>query len=194
MVGKRMFVTGGVGAIHEDEKFGPDYYLPSTAYLETCAAIGAGFFSQRMNELTGKGMYMDELERILYNSLLTAVSLSGDNYTYQNPLNAENHNRWAWHGCPCCPPMFLKITSALPGFIYAQDKEAIYVNLFMGSQAAVSLSENNKIGILQETDYPWGGSVKITVSPQKKSRFSVKVRIPGWALGRGTLMDYMSQT
>ncbi len=184
MVGKRMFVTGGVGAIHEDEKFGPDYYLPSTAYLETCADIGAGFFSQRMNELTGKGMYMDELERILYNSLLTAVSLSGDNYTYQNPLNAENHNRWTWHGCPCCPPMFLKITSALPGFIYAQDKEAIYVNLFMGSQAAVSLSENNKIGILQETDYPWGGSVKITVSPQKKSRFSVKVRIPGWALGR----------
>lgn len=103
MTGRRMFITGGVGAIHEDEKFGPDFFLPPGAYLETCAAIGAGFFSQRMNELTGKGMYMDELERVLYNSLLTAVSLKGDNYTYQNPLNAEKHNRWEWHGCPCCP-------------------------------------------------------------------------------------------
>ena len=28
MAGKRMFITGGVGAIHEDEKFGPDYFLP----------------------------------------------------------------------------------------------------------------------------------------------------------------------
>lgn len=43
MAGRRMFITGGVGAIHEDEKFGPDYFLPTDAYLETCAAVGAGF-------------------------------------------------------------------------------------------------------------------------------------------------------
>lgn len=183
MVGKRMFVTGGVGAIHEDEKFGPDYYLPPAAYLETCAAIGAGFFSQRMNELTGEGMYMDELERVLYNSLLTAVSLSGDNYTYQNPLNAEHHNRWAWHGCPCCPPMFLKITSALPGFIYAQDKEALYVNLFIGSKAEIAFGKGNKVAVSQQTAYPWEGKVAIEINPQKESKFAVKVRIPGWAQG-----------
>ncbi len=183
MAGKRMFITGGVGAIHEDEKFGPDYYLPSGAYLETCAAIGAAFFSQRMNELTGKGMYIDELERVLYNSLLTAVSLSGDNYTYQNPLNAERHNRWEWHGCPCCPPMFLKITGALPGFIYAQDERSIYVNLFIGSETEIALSKRNKVRVSQETTYPWDGKVSITVRPQKEERFAVKVRVPGWAQG-----------
>ena len=114
MVGNRMFITGGVGAIAHDEKFGPDYYLPTDAYLETCAAVGAGFFSQRMNELTGNGKYMDEFERVLYNNVLTGVSLSGDKYTYQNPLNANDHSRWAWHSCPCCPPMFLKMVSTMP--------------------------------------------------------------------------------
>jgi DUF1680 family protein len=114
MVGRRMFITGGVGAIAEEEKFGPDYYLPTGAYLETCAAVGAGFFSQRMNELTGNGMYMDEFERVLYNNVLTGISLSGDKYTYQNPLNAHAHSRWTWHSCPCCPPMFLKMVSELP--------------------------------------------------------------------------------
>ena len=81
-----------------------------------------------MNELTGEGKYMDELERVLYNSALTAVSLSGNQYTYQNPLNAEKHNRWEWHGCPCCPPMFLKFTGAFPGFIYSHDTKGIYIN------------------------------------------------------------------
>ena len=47
-----------------------------------------------MNELTGEGKYMDELERVLYNSALTAVSLSGNQYTFQISLYAEKHNRW----------------------------------------------------------------------------------------------------
>lgn len=183
MVGKRMFITGGVGAIHEDEKFGPDYYLPADAYLETCAAIGAGFFSQRMNELTGEGKYMDELERILYNSALTAVSLSGNQYTYQNPLNAHKHNRWEWHGCPCCPPMFLKFTGAFPGFIYSHDAKGIYVNLFVGSETSIQLDKEKEVQIKQETEYPWTGSILLTVNPQKPTRFPLRMRIPGWAQG-----------
>lgn len=114
MAGHRMFVTGGVGAIADDEKFGSDFFLPNDAYLETCAAVGAGFFSQRMNQLMGDGKYMDEYERVLYNNVLTGILLAGDQYTYQNPLTAEHHNRWEWHGCPCCPPMFLKMVSQIP--------------------------------------------------------------------------------
>lgn len=182
MVGRRMFITGGVGAIHEDEKFGPDYFLPPGAYLETCAAVGAAFYSGRMNQLTHDGKYIDELERVLYNSLLTAVSLDGDNYTYQNPLNATGHNRWEWHGCPCCPPMFLKITSQIPDYIYATDGHAVYVNLFIGNEANVSVA-GTEVALSQETAYPWSGTVGISVDPAQEARFPVKVRIPGWARG-----------
>ncbi len=183
MAGRRMFVTGGVGAVHHDEKFGPDWFLPTDAYLETCAAVGVGFFSQRMNQLTGDAKYMDEVERTLYNNVLTGISLSGDRYTYQNPLNSHSHARWEWHECPCCPPMFLKITSAVPGYIYAAGHDDLYVNLFIGSSTAVSLAGGNTVGICQRTDYPWDGSVALTVTPEKEGRFTLKVRIPGWAQG-----------
>lgn len=188
MVGKRMFVTGGVGAIHHDEKFGPDYFLPTDAYLETCAAVGVGFFSQRMNELTEDAKYMDEFERALYNNVLTGISLSGKEYTYQNPLNSHTHSRWDWHECPCCPPMFLKIVSAVPGYIYATHGENLFINLFIGSQANVDLN-NHSVTINQETDYPWKGKIAINIDPEKEAEFAVKIRIPGWAQGKENPYD-----
>ena len=182
MVGQKWFITGGVGAVHFDEKFGPDKYLPTDAYLETCAAVGAGFFSQRMNELTGDAGYMDEYERALYNNVLTGISLSGNQYTYQNPLNADHHSRWDWHGCPCCPPMFLKYMGAMPGCIYAFRDREIFVNLFAGSETTVPMGRRT-VRISQETSYPWNGKVRITVSPDKPTVLTLKVRIPGWSLG-----------
>ena len=182
MAGRRMFVTGGVGAIHNDEKFGADYFLPTDAYLETCAAVGAGFFSQRMNELTGDGKYMDEFERVLYNNVLTGVSLSGTQYTYQNPLNAHDHARWEWHSCPCCPPMFLKMVSALPDYIYASSDNRLYVNMFIGSNADIELA-GKRVAVSQETGYPWNGKVSLEINPKKSTSFAVHVRIPGWARG-----------
>ncbi|MCD8739768.1 glycoside hydrolase family 127 protein [Mucilaginibacter roseus] len=183
MAGKRTFITGGQGAIAEDEKFGPDYYLPESAYLETCAAIGAAFFSQRMNELQADGKYMDEFERALYNNILAGVSLDGRHYHYENPLQATNHPRWEWHSCPCCPPMILKMAGALPGFIYGTDaKNGVYVNLFIGSNATIG--EGKSITrVSQKTEYPWKGAVNISVDPETTKSFSVYVRIPGWATG-----------
>lgn len=191
MVGKRMFVTGGVGAIHHDEKFGPDYFLPTDAYLETCAAVGAGFFSQRMNELTEDAKYMDEFERALYNNVLTGISLSGTEYTYQNPLNSHDHSRWEWHSCPCCPPMFLKIISALPGYIYASKGNEIYVNLFIGSTTEVDL-ENTSVRVSQKTEYPWGDKVGVTLDPKSEGEFALNIRIPGWAQGKENPYDLYS--
>lgn len=192
MVGKRMFVTGGVGAIHHDEKFGPDYFLPTDAYLETCAAVGAGFFSQRMNELTKDAKYMDEFERVLYNNVLTGISLSGKEYTYQNPLNSHDHSRWEWHDCPCCPPMFLKMVSAVPGYIYASQGDNLFVNLFIGSQATIPLGAS-PVRVSQSTDYPWKGKIVLNIDPDKKAEFALHIRIPGWASGKENPYDlYLS--
>lgn len=180
MAGRRMYVTGGVGAISFDEKFGADYYLPSEAYLETCAAVGAGFFSQRLNELTGDARYMDEYERTLYNGVLTGISLSGDNYTYQNPLNSTSHSRWEWHGCPCCPPMFLKFMGAMPGFIYSHKGNDLFVNLYAGSSVTIP-TDGTDVKLTQSTNYPWQSMVTVEVEPEKEAEFAINLRIPGWA-------------
>jgi len=183
MVGKRMFITGGEGAIADDERFGPDYFLPEHAYLETCASIGSGFFSQQMNELEADGKYMDEFERVAYNNLLSGVSLSGDHYFYENPLIATDHNRWAWHSCPCCPPMILKMVSALPQYIYAYGDNAVYVNLFIGSEGKINLNGSN-ITLKQTTGYPWKGNTRVEVFTDKPKAFTLNVRIPGWAMNK----------
>ncbi|SDE91042.1 DUF1680 family protein [Mucilaginibacter pineti] len=192
MVGKRTFITGGQGAIADDEKFGKDYYLPQSAYLETCASIGAAFFSERMNELQANGKYMDEFERALYNNILSGVSLDGSHYNYENSLISTNHPRWVWHSCPCCPPMILKMAGALPGFIYATDKQkGIYVNLFIGSTARIGKGAN-LVNISQHTGYPWNGSIQLNVDPVTASNFSIRVRIPGWATGKENPYDLYS--
>lgn len=187
--GKKMYLTGGVGATPEGEAFGDNYVLPNDGYLETCGAAGAGFFDRDLNLLTGDARYADGLERELYNGALAGVSLAGNAYTYVNPLQSDHGNaRWAWHGCPCCPPMFLKIMGAMPGYIYAQDQDDVYVNLFVGSQATVNLAKQ-KVVLTQTTDYPWNGHVRIAVAPRSAGEFGLNIRIPGWCQGAGAADD-----
>jgi DUF1680 family protein len=180
MVQRRMYVIGGLGAVAGHEGFGPDYVLPNSGYLETCAAIGAGFFHQNMNLALGDARYVDELERVLYNTVLPGVSLKGDSYFYENPLEAgPSRTRWQWHPCPCCPPMFLKIMGALPGYIYAQEPDAAYVNLFIGSKGTLTI-DGTRVTLQQTTQYPWDGKVKLNVKPERDVEFLLNVRMPGW--------------
>jgi len=189
MTEKKMYITGGIGATVAGEAFGNDYFLPNDGYLETCGAVGAAFFARNLNLLTADARYADILERELYNGALTGVSLVGNSYTYVNPLEAPHGNsRWSWNGCPCCPPMFLKLMGAMPGYIYAQDKSGIYVNLFVGSKAQIRLADR-KVFLNQTTDYPWRGNVKLTVEPAKASEFDVHIRIPGWCQGPSSSDD-----
>jgi len=181
LVERRMHITGATGAFAKDEKFGEDYELPNDAYLETCAAVGAGFFHENMGLLDGQARYFDELERVLYNGALSGVSLAGNSYFYQNPLEAgKDRTRWAWHTCPCCPPMFLKMMGAMPGYIYATDDSGLYVNLFVSSRAQVRAGAAN-LTVSQATHYPWDGSVEITLNPDKAADFPLYIRIPGWS-------------
>lgn len=180
MVSRRMHVTGGVGAFADGERFGPDYQLPNDAYLETCAAVGAAFFHHNLNLLSGDARCADELERALYNGVLSGVSLEGDSYFYTNPLEAgRDRTRWSWHSCPCCPPMFLKIAGALPGYIYARSSHGIFVNLFISSRAWCPAG-GTLVALRQTTSYPWDGVVRLRVDPKSPADFDVRLRIPGW--------------
>lgn len=184
MTGRRMYVTGGVGSFANEEKFGPDYVLPNNGYAETCAAVANGFFSHNINLATGDSSAADELERTLYNGSLSGVSLAGNTYFYENPLEAgRNRLRWPWHGCPCCPPMFLKLMSALPGYIYATDgHNDLYVNLYIGSKATIDLA-GKAVALAQTTRYPWDGDVQLKIDPAQPATFDVNVRVPAWCRG-----------
>jgi uncharacterized protein len=181
-VDDKIYITGGIGARPSGEAFGRDYELPNrTAYNETCAAVANDFWNQRMFLLHGDAKYVDVLERTLYNGLLSGVSLDGKTFFYPNPLEATNYQRSPWFGCACCPGNITRFLPSLPGYFYAQRGDAVYVNLYAGGTADIKLDDGRKINLTQVTRYPWDGDVKITVAPEKKSKFTLAVRIPGWA-------------
>jgi DUF1680 family protein len=179
----KMYVTGGIGASGGNEGFAAPYVLPNmSAYCETCASIGDIFFNHRLFLLHGQTKYIDVLEKTLYNSMLSGVSLSADRFFYPNPLESNGqHKRSAWFGCACCPSNIARFVPAIPGYIYAVSENALYVNLFISNTADINLGKR-KINISQKADFPWDGKVVIAVNPETGNNFDLKVRIPGWAV------------
>ncbi|WP_413669030.1 beta-L-arabinofuranosidase domain-containing protein [Mucilaginibacter sp. Mucisp86] len=182
VVTKKLYITGGIGATGAGEAFGDAYQLPNmSAYAETCAAIGNVYWNNRMFLLHGDSKYIDVLERTLYNGLLSGVSLSGNRFFYPNPLASMfQHQRSAWISCACCISNMTRFLPSLPGYVYAKNKNDLYINLFMSNSSNIKLTEGN-VNIVQQTDYPWKGKVDITVNPDKTGEFTLRIRIPGWA-------------
>ena len=176
MSSKKLFITGGIGSRPQGEGFGPDYELNShTAYCETCAAISNVYWNYRMFLATGQSKYIDVCERALYNNVLSGVSLSGDKFFYDNPLESDGeHERQRWFGCACCPGNVTRFVASVPGYMYATGDKALYVNLYAQGRAKVG-----NVELEQDTDYPWDGNVKIKVV-KGGGRFAVKLRIPSW--------------
>lgn len=173
---RKLHINGGIGATHFEEKFGADYDLPNTAYLETCATVALIFWAESLSRATGNAKYFQIIERALYNLMLSSVTLQGDSYFYRNPLTSDGtDHHWAWHTCPCCPPMIHKTFGMLDKLVCAEDENGILVNLFIGGEI------NTETAVLKaETSLPWSGSYSIRVKKAKKP-FSLRLRVPDWA-------------
>jgi len=191
--GKKLYITGGIGASGGGEAFGDNYELPNmSAYCETCAAIGNVYWNYRLFLLHGESKYYDVLERTLYNGVMSGVSLSGDRFFYPNPLESVGqHNRSAWFGCACCPSNICRFMPSIPGYVYAQREDKLYVNLFVESESIITIAKN-PVHISQKTGYPWDGDVKITITPAKARKFTIMVRVPGWAKNKPVPSDLYS--
>jgi DUF1680 family protein len=191
VVGKKLYITGGIGATGRGEAFGRDYELPNmTAYNETCAAIGNDYWNHRLFLLHADAKYIDVMERTLYNGLISGVSLDGKSFFYPNPLESNGqHQRSPWFGVACCPGNITRFMASVPGYVYAQQGDTLYVNLFVGSSSEISMDNGRKVKLTQETRYPWDGAVRMTVNPDKAGAFAINVRIPGWARNEAAPSD-----
>lgn len=188
VVSKKMYVQGGVGAIGDGERFGDNYELPNaTAYNETCAAIAQVFWNERMFLLHGDAKYIDVMEKIMYNGLISGIGLDGKSFFYTNamqitptsPPDAEKE-RSGWFECSCCPTNLVRFLPAVPGYVYAQKNDQLFVNLFMSS--TTNLIINNKpVEIVQQNNYPWQGNLSFTINLKTPLDFTICLRIPGWA-------------
>jgi DUF1680 family protein len=197
VVSRKLYITGGLGARRDNEGYGEPYELPNrTAYAETCAAIAGAMWNHRMFLLHGDAKYLDVLERILYNGFLSGVSLDGERFFYPNPLAADGKSafnqgqkgRSEWFDCSCCPTNVVRFLPSIAGAVYAQRERDVYVNLFIAGKADLT-ADGVKLGVRQETRYPWDGRVTIRVDPARPAALALHVRIPGWAQGRPVPSD-----
>ena len=198
----RMYVTGGVGSAEHGERFTFDRDLPNEfAYAETCAAIGLVFFAQRMLQAELDGEYADVMERALYNGVASGVSLDGRRFFYANPLAVwppayvhrpqSDHvqaRRQEWFGCACCPPNIARLLASFGGYAYSQSPERACVHLYVRGGADLDLG-GAKVRLEQETDYPWGGNVRIAVRPEAPTAFTLALRLPGWCRAPGLRLN-----
>ncbi|MBO5204530.1 MAG: glycoside hydrolase family 127 protein, partial [Prevotella sp.] len=201
IVGKKYYLTGGVGARHAGEAFGNNYELPNlTAYNETCAAISMVYLFHRMFLFHGDAKYIDCLERTLYNGVISGMSVDGGRFFYPNPLaadgkyafNADNTTtRQPWFGCACCPSNLSRFIPSLPGYMYAVKDNSLYVNLFAADTATMQVG-GKEVAVEQETRYPWDGDIAIRVTKNKGRDFAMMVRIPGWVRGEVVPSDLYS--
>lgn len=181
IVGKKYYITGGIGATSNGEAFGENYELPNmSAYCETCAAIGNVYVNHRLFLLHGDSKYYDVVERTLYNGLISGVALDGGSFFYPNPLESMGqHQRQPWFGCACCPSNIARFIPSLPGYVYAVKNDDIYVNLYMANTGTLDVN-GKKVVLSQEGNYPWNGDITIKIDRNNAGEFGLKLRIPGW--------------
>lgn len=208
---QKMYVTGAVGQTHYgastnrdkiEEGFIDQYMMPNmTAYNETCANVCNSMFSYRMLGLHGESKYADVMELVLYNSALSGINLEGDKYYYSNPLrvikgardyskmNTEFATRQPYLTCFCCPPNLVRTIAKVSGWAYSLSQNGVAVNLYGGNELKTKLEDGSKLELTQETQYPWDGTVKITVNKAKKAAFDMMLRIPNWAVGSKVMVN-----
>lgn len=190
VVGRKLYLTGGVGAEGNIEGYGAAYALPNiSAYCETCAGIALVYWGHRMFLHTGDARFLDVVERVLYNGFLSGVAMSGDRFFYPNPLESiAGEERSAWFTCACCISNDTRFVASIPGYAYATTGNALYVNLYVGGSATAAVGDRI-VKLRQQTRYPWTGDVTLSIGLTKPETFAVNLRIPGWAQGRPVPSD-----
>jgi uncharacterized protein len=205
----KLYITGGTGALHHGlanrvvergrndpvhEAFGAPYELPNrTAYNETCANIGNAMWNWRMLLLTGDAKYADVMERVWYNSMLSAIGLEGKDSFYTNPLRRglkdvlegnDSAERYATPTPPahpfCCPPSLIRTIAQLHTYAYGLSTDAVWIHLYGGSRLDTQLPGGAPIKLSQQTDYPWDGKITIRLEQVPATKTALRLRIPAW--------------
>jgi len=191
VVEKKLSVTGGVGALRQNEGYAGNYQLPNQPYNETCAAIANVYWNHRMFLLHGDAKYMDVLERSLYNGVISGLSLDGTLFFYPNTLQHDGESafnqgvngRSPWFNCSCCPSNLSRFIPSVAGYAYAVKGADVYVNLFMNSRVRLQ-TPNGDLGLAQGSTYPDEGKIKLSITSEEAVEADLHIRIPGWAVNK----------
>lgn len=194
IVQKRMYLTGSIGSSGLLERFTTDYDLPNDSnYSETCASIALAMFGKRMADIKKDASYMDTVERALYNTVLSGIAMDGKSFFYVNPLEVWPDNciprtskehvkpvRQKWFGVACCPPNITRTLASLGQYIYFQEQNRIYVNLYIANETDVQI-DGAAFHIKLDGNFPWESRMRFTIEGTEKKPVELAFRVPAYA-------------
>ena len=196
----KLYITGGMGARFDGEAFGDPYELPADqCYCETCAAIASYMWNWRMLLASGESRFADEMERALYNTILSSPALDGQHFFYINPLMLRDakylrlstdlppseafvpDQRPEWHDCACCPPNVMRLFSSLTHYLATYDAGGIQIHHFAPANMECTLTDSSPIKLEMTTGYPWQGNIRLRIIETQPAPWTLSIRIPAWS-------------
>jgi DUF1680 family protein len=132
-----------------------------------------------LGRLTGEARFFDMVEQAVYNHLLAAQSPDGRGWAYY--VGLRDNKRFRWHVDPeCCPTRGTRALAVLPAAVCGVDEDGIKINLYEAGQAGLTAPDGTPVALTIETDYPFDGRVRVTVTPERPTSFALRLRVPGW--------------
>ena len=170
---------GGV-AHRSREVFNPPGVFSPYGFVETCSTFSWIQLNRELLAITGETRFADEIERSAYNDLLGAQAPNGEDWCYYSFPNGKRVFTTYWRCCKSSGAMALE---ELAQIAYGAKGGEIAVNLYGASEAWFDVPAAGRVWLEQATEYPFGGEIRIRVTPQRAARFTIRARVPAWAVG-----------
>jgi hypothetical protein len=124
----------------------------------------------------------DYYERALWNGIVGSQHPADGEKLYYVSLAS---GLWKLFGTPtqdywCCTGTMSEAFSSLMDGMYFHDDAGLFVNLFGASE--LDWSEMG-VRLVQETTFPEGDTILLTIHAARPVRFALRVRVPAWAGG-----------
>jgi DUF1680 family protein len=198
-VAHRTYLSGGIGAHHQNEEFGADHELPpDRAYAETCAAIGSVMVGWRLLLQDGDARHADAIERTLLNAVLVSPREDGRAFYYANTLHqrqlasetdddelserAEANLRAAWFEVSCCPTNVARTLASVASYFATADDDGVQLHQYGDVDLDTTLPDGRNVALHVRTGYPFDGRIVTTID--RPGDYSVSLRIPAWSRHR----------
>jgi hypothetical protein len=182
------------GMFNADENIRPGYVDPRYA-AETCSMVESMYSDESLLKITGAARYAERAEDIAFNSLpasmtadlkalhyLTAPNLiscdSSGQHDYENSGTLVSYDPWRYR---CCQH---NVAFGWPYYSehlwMATLDNGLAAVLYSASEVTAEVAEGTQIRISEDTDYPFGGLIDLTLWTERPVAFPLYLRIPAW--------------
>ncbi len=147
---------------------------------ETCNTYNMLRLTKMLYQDSPETNFADYYERALYNHILASQEPEKGGFVYFTPMRPGHYRVYSqpetsmW----CCVGSGLENHTKYGEFIYAHQKDTLYVNLFIPSQLTW---KEKGVTLTQETHFPDDGKVTLRIDKAPKKGVTLKIRQPQWA-------------